>query len=65
MGYEILLSLSYVLTRYCMIEPDSKRRIFWPSLKVSVRAGMRPLGLMARNHGSFCSFLEKSSFLTS
>lgn len=33
--------------------PDSKRRIVLPSEKVSVRAGMRPLGLMARNQGSF------------
>lgn len=30
--------------------PDSKRRILDPSVKVSVRAGMRPLGLISRNH---------------
>ena len=30
--------------------PDSKRRIFCPSVKVSVKAGMRPLGLISRNH---------------
>ena len=29
--------------------PDSKSRIFWPSVKVSVRAGIRPLGLISRN----------------
>lgn len=28
--------------------PDSKRRIFCPSVKVSVKAGMRPLGLISR-----------------
>lgn len=39
-----------------MIEPDSKRRIVLPSEKVSVRAGMRPLGLMARKKGSFWVF---------
>ena len=39
-----------------MIEPDSKRRIVWPSEKVSVRAGIRPLGLMARKAGSFWWF---------
>lgn len=33
--------------------PDSKRRMVLPSLKVSVRAGMRPLGFMERNQGSF------------
>jgi hypothetical protein len=30
------------------MEPDSKSRIFWPSVNVSVRAGMRPLGLISR-----------------
>ncbi len=43
-----------------MIEPDSKRRMVWPSEKVSVRAGMRPLGLMARKKGSFWVFLVMS-----
>ena len=45
------------------MEPDSKRRIvlFCPPSeeeegKVSVRAGMRPLGFMARNQGSFWVF---------
>ena len=38
------------------MEPDSKRWIVWPSEKVSVRAGMRPLGLMARKKGSFWMF---------
>jgi len=33
--------------------PDSKRLIVLPSLNVSVKAGIRPLGLMARNQGSF------------
>lgn len=36
------------------MEPDSKRRIVLPS-SLSVRAGMRPLGLMARNQGVFWS----------
>ena len=40
--------------------PDSKSRIGWPSVKVSVSAGMRPLGLMARNQGSFWVFLDMS-----
>lgn len=39
-----------------MIEPDSKRRIVLPSEKMSVRAGMRPLGLIARKKGSFWVF---------
>lgn len=33
--------------------PDSKRRIVLPSGKESVRAGIRPLGLIWRNQGSF------------
>lgn len=32
-----------------MMLPDSKRLMGLPSVKVSVSAGMRPLGLMARN----------------
>lgn len=47
-----------------MMEPDSKRWMGWPSLKVSVRAGMRPLGLMARNQGSFWAFLLMSILWT-
>jgi hypothetical protein len=43
-----------------MMLPDSKRLIVLPSLKVSVKAGMRPLGLMARNQGSFWVFFEMS-----
>ena len=43
-----------------MMLPDSKRRMVWPSAKVSVRAGMRPLGLMARNQGSFWVFFVMS-----
>ncbi len=46
------------------MEPDSKRRIDLPSLKVSVRAGMRPFGLMSRNQGSFWVFLEISILWT-
>jgi hypothetical protein len=38
--------------------PDSNRLIVRPSVNVSVKAGMRPLGLMARNQGSFCVFLD-------
>lgn len=52
-GYDSLCSLSYRSTRYCIIDPLSKRRIGFPSVKVSVMAGMRPLGLISRNHGSF------------
>lgn len=44
--------------------PDSKSRMVLvvPSGlgKLSVSAGMRPLGLMARNQGSFWVFLEMS-----
>jgi len=47
-----------------MMEPDSKRLIVLPSVKVSVKAGMRPLGFMARNQGSFWVFLEISIFST-
>lgn len=43
--------------------PDSKRLIGWP-LRVSVRAGMRPFGFMARNQGSFWMFLLISIFST-
>lgn len=48
--------------RTCMMDPDSNKLIVWPSVKVSVKAGMRPLGLIARNHGSFWVFLEMSIF---
>lgn len=47
-----------------MMEPDSKRLMGFPSVKVSVRAGIRPLGLMARNHGSFWVFLDMSILWT-
>lgn len=47
-----------------MMEPDSKRRMVRPSVKVSVRAGMRPLGLIARNQGCFCVFLLMSILCT-
>lgn len=47
------------------MEPDSKRLMVWPSLKVSVMAGMRPLGLIARNQGSFCVNLLMSTSVTS
>lgn len=40
--------------------PDSKSRMGCPSVNLSVRAGMRPLGLMARNQGSFWVFLDMS-----
>jgi hypothetical protein len=36
-----------------MMEPLSNRRMGDPSVKVSVSAGMRPLGLISRNQGSF------------
>ena len=35
------------------MDPDSNSRICLPSEKVSVRAGMRPLGLISKNQGSF------------
>ncbi len=38
------------------MEPDSNRLMFLPSLNVSVKAGMRPLGLILRNSGVFWSF---------
>ena len=41
------------------MEPDSKRRMGEPSVKVSVRAGMRPLGLMERKEGDFWSLVVK------
>ena len=43
-----------------MIEPDSKRRMVLPSAKVSVRAGMRPFGLISRNQGSFWTLVWMS-----
>ena len=42
------------------MEPDSKRRMVRPSEKVSVRAGMRPLGFISRNQGSFWVFFWMS-----
>jgi hypothetical protein len=36
-----------------MIAPLSNRRMGLPSVNVSVKAGMRPLGLISRNHGSW------------
>ena len=39
--------------------PDSNKEMGEPE-RVSVRAGMRPLGLMARNQGCFCSMLRPS-----
>jgi len=44
--------------------PLSKRLMAFPSLKVSVKAGIRPLGLIARNQGSFCVSLEMSILVT-
>lgn len=58
-------SLSYFATRYCMMLPLSKRRIVLPSENLSVNAGMRPLGLISRNHCSFCVFLEMSILVNS
>jgi len=43
-----------------MMLPDSNSRMSLPSLNVSVSAGMRPLGLISRNHGSFCTFFDMS-----
>lgn len=37
----------------CMMLPLSNRLMGFPSVKVSERAGIRPFGLMAKNHGSF------------
>jgi hypothetical protein len=54
-GYEILWSLSYRSTRYCKIAPLSQILSSLPCSSVSTMAGMRPLGLMSRNHSSFCS----------
>lgn len=36
-----------------MIDPLSNSLTVWPSSSVSVRAGIRPLGLISRNHGSY------------
>lgn len=44
--------------------PDSNKLMVLPSVNLSVRAGMRPLGLMARNQSSFCVFLLISIFST-
>jgi hypothetical protein len=40
------------------MEPLSNRLMVLPSEKVSVRAGMRPLGLMERNQGDFWALVE-------
>ena len=52
--------MSYVATRYSSIAPDSKILSSTPSVVLSVMAGIRPLGLISVNHGSFCSFLNIS-----
>lgn len=36
-----------------MMEPLSNKWIGLPSVKVSVKAGIRPLGLISRNQGSY------------
>ena len=63
-GKLILWSLSYFATRYSMMLPLSKIRMGLPSSNLSVMAGMRPLGLMSRNHGSFWVFFENSILVT-
>ena len=55
---------TYRATRYCMILPLSNSRIGLPSSHLSVSAGIRPLGLISRNHGSFCAFFENSILCT-
>ena len=42
-----------------MIAPDSKTGKS-PASRSTI-AGMRPFGLMARNQGSFCTFLPRST----
>jgi hypothetical protein len=46
------------------MEPDSKRRIDLPSLKVSVRAGMRPFGVDVEEPGLLLGVLEISILWT-
>ena len=36
-----------------MMEPLSNSRMSLPSVKVSVMAGMRPLGFISKNQGSY------------
>lgn len=43
--------------------PLSKRRMGLPSVNLSVMAGMRPLGLISRNQGSFWVLLLNSSLV--
>jgi hypothetical protein len=59
-GYEIRCSVSYLATRYCSIAPLSQILISCPSSSMSVSAGIRPLGFIARNQGSFCSFCRRA-----
>lgn len=47
-----------------MMLPLSKTRISLPSEWVSVKAGMRPFGLMAVNQGDFCSLVVMSILRT-
>lgn len=47
-----------------MIEPLSNSLIGLPSVKVSVSAGIRPFGLISKNHGSFWVFLLISIAVT-
>jgi hypothetical protein len=46
-----------------MIAPDSKTARL-PHSRSTI-AGIRPFGLIARNHGSFCSFFARFSAWTS
>lgn len=46
------------------MEPDSKIRMGEPLGSVSVRAGMRPLGLISRNQGSFWACVARSTWWT-
>lgn len=50
--------LTHLSTKYCIILPLSNTRISLPSVNLSVRAGIRPLGLISLNQGSFCVSLE-------
>lgn len=47
-----------------MMLPLSKIRISLPSEWVSVKAGMRPFGLIAVNQGDFCSLVAMSILRT-
>ena len=46
------------------MEPLSNSRIELPSVKVSVRAGIRPLGFISKNQSSFWVFLPRSILVT-